>query len=75
VIVYKPASIMKLHGVRVCQDMMLSVIDIEPSPCSAPDSLIRKRVRFCADHPVTEVLDVTHEYPHHYFYTSYDMKR
>jgi hypothetical protein len=55
--------------------MMLSVIDIEPSPYSAPDSLLRKRVRFCADHPVTEVVDVTHEYPHNYFYTSYDMKR
>ena len=30
----------------------------------------RKSVRFCSACPVTEVREVTHQYPSHYFYTS-----
>ena len=65
----------KICSMRPLEDIM-SVLDIERPPCSlVPGPILRKRVSFCADHPVTEVVEVNHEYPPDYFYTRFDMKR
>ncbi len=35
----------------------------------------KRRVTFCAEHPVTVVMEVSHNYPSDYFYTRSDMAR
>jgi hypothetical protein len=45
----------------------------DPAPLS--EGVLKKRVSFCADCPVTDVVEITHEYPSDYFYSSFDMKQ
>jgi len=45
------------------------------NPATLPEGVLKKRVSFCADCPVTEVVEISHEYPYDYFYSSFDMEQ
>mmetsp|Transcript_18310 Transcript_18310/g.39579 ORF Transcript_18310/g.39579 Transcript_18310/m.39579 type:complete len:161 (-) Transcript_18310:209-691(-) len=53
--------------------MSMSVVDMPSCPMYIAPR--RKRVKFCAEHPVTKVMEVTHKYPSNYFYSRSEVDR